>query len=158
MITAADTNALLAILYDDEHAEASEAALRAGYSEGRLVVAPIVRAELAADGHFEEPTALEQFFADMSIAPDRLSDEAVFTAGERFREYLERRPDGLQCPACGALRSVDCPECGGALAPRQHVAADFLIGAHAERDADALISFDAAFYDTYFPDLAVHPR
>lgn len=35
--------------------------------------------------------------------------------------------------------------------------ADFGIGGHAATDADALITFDAALYGTYFPSLPVRP-
>ena len=42
MTTAIDTNALLGILYDDSHADASETALRRAYREGKLVVTPVV--------------------------------------------------------------------------------------------------------------------
>ena len=156
--TAVDTNALLALLYDDEHADESEAALRAAYRKGALVVTPVVYAELAADGQFEDDTDLDRFLADFSVRVDDPSREAAFWAGEAFREYVDRRPDGLQCPACGATRSVTCEACGASLAPRQHVAADFLVGGHATADADALVTFDEAFYDTYFPSLTVPPQ
>ena len=157
MITGVDTNALLALLYDDEHADASEAALRRAYREGRVVVTPIVYAELAADGHFETATELDQFLQDLSIKVAEPSRAAVFRSGERFRRYTDRRPNGLQCPSCGTERAVDCEEYGETLSPRQHAAADFLIGGHAAVDGDALVSFDAGFYETYFPSVTVYP-
>ena len=155
--TAVDTNALLALLYDDDYADESEAALREAYREGRLVVTPVVYAELAADGGFEGTADLDTFLSDFSIRLETPSRTAAFRAGESFREYIDRRPDGLECPACGTERTVSCPECGESLAPRQHVAADFLIGGHAAADADALVTFDAGFYGTYFPELPVRP-
>lgn len=158
MITAVDTNALLALLYDDTHAEASEATLRDAYRNGRVVVTPVVYAELAADGQFETAAALDEFLDDLSIRVSELSREALYRAGEAFREYTKRRPEGLQCPACGDPRSVQCDNCGAALSPRQHVAADFLIGGHAVTDAEALVSFDSGFYGTYFPSLRVVPE
>jgi len=60
VITAVDTNALLALLYEDEHADRSEAELRRVYQEGRVVIAPIVYAELAADGQRDERGASGQ--------------------------------------------------------------------------------------------------
>lgn len=158
MITAVDTNALIALLYEDSHTDRSEAELRRSYQEGRVVITPIVYAELAADGHFEPESDLDQFLEDLSIQLVEPSREALFRAGERFQQYIERRPDTLQCPRCGANQSVRCPECGESLTPRQHIAADFLIGGHATIDGDALVSFDAGFYESFFPSLSVLPE
>ncbi len=157
MTTAVDTNALLALLYDDAHADASEAALRRAYRDGNVVVTPVVYTELAADGQFETASDLDTFLADMSIQLAEPSREALVRAGEQFRRYTDRRPDGLQCPSCGTTQTVDCETCGTDLAPRQHIAADFLVGGHAAIDADALVSFDSGFYGTYFPSLTVRP-
>lgn len=158
MTTAVDTNALLAILYEDEHTEASEGALRHAYRAGRVVVPPVVYAEFAADGHFETADELDSFLEDFSIDVAEPSREARFEAGRQFQRYTSRRPDGLQCPSCGAKRVVECKECGATLSPRQHVAADFLIGGFANVDADSLVSFDRGFYSTYFSGLSVHPE
>jgi len=157
VITAVDTNALLALLYDDEHADASEAALRRAYQDGRVVITPIVYAELAADGQFETTDDLDQFLDDLSIQLADPSREALFRAGEAFGAYTDRRPDGLQCPACGTEQTVPCEHCGTDLTPRQHIAADFCIGGHAAVDCDRLISFDTGFYETYFPSVTVRP-
>ena len=157
-ITAVDTNALLALLYGDEHADESEAALRRAYRDGKVVITPDVYAELAADGHFEAVTELDRFIEDFSIQVAEPSRQALFRAGECFQQYTARRPDGLQCPSCGTEQSVQCPECGESLAPRQHIAADFVIGGHAAVDCDALVSFDSSFYGTYFPSLTVYPE
>ena len=158
MITAVDTNALLALLYEDEHADESESELRRAYREGRVVVTPTVYAELAADGHFDTAAELDQFLEDLSIRLVEPSREALFRAGEQFKQYTVRRPDGIQCPSCGATQSISCEDCGGSLTPRQHIAADFVIGGHAAADSDALVSFDTGFYETYFPTVTVHPE
>lgn len=150
MTTAIDTNALLALLYDEDDTAASEAALRRAYRAGKLVVTPIVYAELAADGHFPSRDELDQFLADFSIQLDAPSEAALFRAGEQFQTYVDRRPDGLQCPSCGTVRTAVCQDCGQSLTPRQHVAADFLIGGHAETDVERLVTFDKSFYRTYF--------
>ena len=157
MTTAVDTNALIALLYDDAYSSDSEAELRRAYREGRLVTTSVVYAELAADGHFESTSELDRFLEDLSIQLVEPSRLALFRAGMQFQRYVERRPDGLQCPSCGTKRSVDCRECGDGLTPRQHIAADFIIGAHATVEADSLISFDTAFYRTYFSSLTVYP-
>jgi predicted nucleic acid-binding protein len=156
--TAVDTNALLALLYEDDYADASEAALRNAYREGAVVVTPTVYAELAADGHFETAAELAQFLTDLSIRVDDPSKEALFQAGEQFRRYVDRRPEGLQCPSCGTKRTVSCGACGQALTPRQHIAADFVIGGHATVDCEKLVSFDDAFYETYFPSVTLSPE
>jgi predicted nucleic acid-binding protein len=158
VITAVDTNALLALLYEDEHTDRSEAELRRVYQEGRVVITPIVCAELAGDGHFDTASELDQFLEDFSIQLVEPSREALFRAGEQFQQYTLRRPDGLQCPPCGTKQSVRCEECNEDLAPRQHIAADFLIGGYATVDGDGLVSFDTAFYETYFPELTVYPE
>ena len=158
MITAVDTNALLALLYEDEHTDTSEAELRRAYQDGRVVITPIVYAELAADGHFDTASELDQFLTDFSIQLVEPSQEALFRAGETFQQYTVRRPDRLQCPSCGTKQSVRCNECDETLTPRQHIAADFLIGGHATVDGDRLVSFDTGFYETYFPVLTVYPE
>ncbi|MFB6131059.1 MAG: type II toxin-antitoxin system VapC family toxin [Salinigranum sp.] len=155
---AIDTNALLAILYDDDtHADAAEAALRDAYRRGRLVIAPVVYGELAADGQFERDSDLGRFLRDMSIAVATPSREGLFHAGDAFETYTRRRPNGLRCPECGTERTATCPDCGRDLAPRQHITADFVIGGHALADADELVTFDRSFYESYFPDLSVTP-
>lgn len=156
--TAIDTNALIALLYDDEsYSATSEQAIRDAYREGKLTVAPVVYAELAADGQFDTEAALETFLSDLSIEVTAPSTEALFRAGEAFDTYADRRPDGLKCPDCGNEQAVECTTCGRGLAPRQHIAADFVIGAHAAVDADALVTFDRDFYESYFPSLPLMP-
>ena len=152
-----DTNALLAILYEDAHTNRSEAALRRAYQAGRVVTTPIVYAELAADGHFETQAAVDTFLEDFSIQLVEPSRSALFVAGERFQDYVDRRPSGLQCPECGTRQAVTCNDGGTAMGPRQHIAADFLIGGHANTDTDRLLSFDRGFYETYFPSISVVP-
>lgn len=157
MTTALDTNALLAVLYEDDHTDASEQAIRDAYQRGKLVITPIVYAELAADGHFLDADSLDTFLADFSIDVVEPSRNALFASGEAFAIYLDRRPDGVQCHSCGAEQSVTCDACGSGIHPRQHLAPDFLIGGHAAIDTDGIVSFDSSFYSTYFPSLPVYP-
>lgn len=125
---AVDTNVLLSILYDDTHGDDAETAVRAGYRRGRLVVTGVVYAELAAAAVFDNRSELDRFLEDTSIAVVTASPEARYHAGEAFDTYTNRRPDGLQCPACGTEQTATCEHCGRDLTPRQHVAADFLMG------------------------------
>lgn len=157
MTTAVDTNVLLALLHDDRHADAAERVLRDAYREGPVVITPIVYAETAADGQFETNEALNTFLDDLSIDVVHPSPEALFRSGEAFDTYIGRWPDGLQCPECGTQRTAQCLEYDRELTPRQHIAADFLIGGHAVTDTEALVSFDTGFYRSYFPELSVRP-
>ena len=145
--TVVDTSAVLSLLYD-EGRDVSET-LAAAASDGRLVINPVVYAELAADPTFDDADALEYFLDDVGIGVESPPREADFLAGEAFQTYLDRRGEGLQCPSCGSQTTVFCPDCGEPLAVRQHVASDFLIGAHAAT-AGQLVSYDSGFYRDYF--------
>ncbi len=151
MISALDTNVLLDVLIPKSpYADASRRVLNWVASQGRLIVCDVVYAELAA--HFRDASDLDRFLADtrIELVPFRRKD--LVRAGVAFREYRRRRPQGLVCPRCGTLADSRCPGCGEPLRVRQHVLADFLIGAHALQ-ADRLVTRDRGFYKTYFREL-----
>ena len=151
MKTVVDTSALIALLYpDDEHNERASEALGYVHSQGATVVNPVTYVELSADAFFGSPDELDDFLNDTGIRVEDCGNDALFRAGEAFQEYLDRRGDRLQCPECGEETVFDCPSCGNEVAARQYLPADFVIGAHAEEEADALVSFDTGFFDTYF--------
>lgn len=153
--TVVDTSALLALLYpNDDHNRRASTLLRDAAESGSLLINPIVYAELAADPFFGSARELDAFLDDIGLVVEDAPREAVFAAGEAFQTYLERRGDGLQCSECGHHTTVPCPECGASVTARQHIAADFLIGAHAAT-ADALLTFDAGFHRDYF-DVSCH--
>lgn len=157
MTAVLDSSALFAYLYeDDPHSEAARAAIETAYREGRLLVNGVVYAELSADPGFESRADVDEFLADTGVGLESPSREAMATAGDAFRTYLSRRGDGFQCPSCGTDVRIDCPDCGEDLTTRQHLSPDFLIGAQAEVDADAIVTFDDGFYRSYF-DVEVHP-
>lgn len=154
MTAVVDTSVLLALLYpDDRHNERASALLQEVAAAEALVINDVVYSELAANPYFEEQASLDYFLDDIGIDLREVGREVTFSAGTQFREYLDRRGEKLQCPACGERTAVECPSCDEVIAPRQHIAADFLIGAHAERE-DGLLTFDEGFYREYF-DVAV---
>ncbi|HWO93547.1 MAG TPA: type II toxin-antitoxin system VapC family toxin [Dehalococcoidia bacterium] len=152
MITAVDTNVLLDVLIPGApHGEDSERVLGEAVRAGALVISEPVYAELAV--HFAARGDLDRFLADTSIRIGPSDAEALYTAGRAWSEYLRRRPASLVCSQCGALQQVSCVRCGASMQPRQHVVADFLIGAHALLHAGRLLTRDRGFYAKYFPGL-----
>ena len=151
MKTVVDTSGLVALLYPgNEHNRRAAMLLRDAYANGALVIGPIVYVELAADRFFEDTDALNGFLADTGIDVEEPSREASFGAGKAFQRYLDRRGEKLQCSVCGTEAIFECPDRGTLITARQHVPADFVIGAQAEHDADGLLTFDQGFYRDYF--------
>lgn len=150
MTTVVDTSALLALLYpDDVQNDRAAHLLQAASEAGKVAINRVVYSELAADATFDSRENLEYFLEDTGIAVATLTNDVAFRAGEAFSTYLDRRGETLQCPTCGTETTFDCPSCGTEITARQHVAPDFLIGAHAE-STGRLVTFDDGFYRDYF--------
>jgi len=128
MITAVDTNILLDILVPNEQFyEASGDALEKAAGEGSIVISDIAYAELCI--HFETQRDCDAFLESNEIRVQALSREAHFLASRAWRTYRQQ---------------------GG---KRTRILADFLIGAHAQKQATRLLSRDRGFYRKLFPSL-----
>ncbi len=153
MITAVDTNILLDVLIPDApHGDESERALAEAVRAGAVAISHPVYAELAV--HFPEQEHLDRFLADTGLRLEPSNADALHRAGRAWSEYIRRQP-ALACPQCGARQELHCGQCGASVQPRQHVIADFIIGAHALAQADQLLTRDRGYYATYFPDLTL---
>src|SRR6266700_6236509 len=128
MISAVDTNILLDILVPNEQFyEASADALQDAAGEGSLVISDSVYAELCI--HFEAQRECDAFLESNEIRVQVLTREAHFLASRAWRTYRQQ---------------------GG---KRTRILADFLIGAHAQKQATCLLSRDRGFYRKLFPSL-----
>jgi predicted nucleic acid-binding protein len=156
VITAVDTNVLLDILIPDApHGNISEKSLTESLENGSVIISEAVYTELSA--HFPTREQLDRFLNETCINLCLSSSEALYLAGKTWREYLRRRTNTTVCPSCGIAQEFRCTECGSAFLPRQHVIADFIIGAHAIVHADRLLTRDRGYYHTYFTDLNLIP-
>lgn len=140
------------LIPDAPHGDESERALAEALRAGAVVISDPVCAELAA--HFAEQENLDRFVADTGLRLEPSKAEALYRAGRAWSEYIRRRP-ALACPQCGTKQDFHCDQCGAGIQPRQHVVADFIIGAHALVQADQLLTRDRGYYATYFPEMTL---
>jgi predicted nucleic acid-binding protein len=130
MITAVDTNVLLDIFgADPAFGPRSARALRSCLREGRLVGCEVVWTEVAS--MFLSPALARDSIERLGVEFSPISQEAALAAAAAWKTYRSR---------------------GG---KRQRVVADFLIGAHAQLQAERLLTRDRGFYRAYFAGLEV---
>lgn len=129
MKTAVDSSVLFDIIKGAPGAAAAQAALEAALAQGSVCVCAVVVAELGR--YFANEQDLRDFLVDCQIDHDPLNMESALESARIMRAYARNK------------------------GPRERVAPDFLIGAHATRQADALLTTDAGFFRQYFGGLTV---
>lgn len=132
---AVDTSVLVDYIGDGPAAGAAEDALRAALDAGPVVVCEVVLSEVVAGlGHSEIVT---ETLEAIGVGFSALEQRSAVRAGEMQRRYKER------------LRRAAEP------APARRSVPDFLVGAHALLQCQALITRDAGFFRDYFKGLKV---
>lgn len=129
MKTAVDSSVLFDIVKGAPGARAAQAALETALAHGSLCACAVVLAELGR--YFKSNQDLQAFLADCQIDHDPLSTATALGAAQSMRAYARNK------------------------GPRERVAPDFLIGAHALHQTDALLTSDGGFYRQYFKGLTV---
>ncbi len=129
MKTAVDSSVLFDIVKGAPGAAAAQAALEAALAHGGLCVCAVVVAELGR--YFTGNEALLAFLSDCQIDHDPMSMDAALGAAGIMRGYARNK------------------------GPRERIAPDFLIGAHAMFQADALLTTDGGFFRHYFKGLPI---
>jgi predicted nucleic acid-binding protein len=121
-----DTNVLVDVLENDpEWADWSVSQLRAQAQIHRLVINPVIYAELSLT--FSKVETLDEALEGLQIPVVEIPRPALFLAGKAFVQY--RRQGGT----------------------KTNVLADFFIGAHAAVSAWPVLTRDVRRYSGYFP-------
>ncbi len=129
MTTALDTSVLIAITKGEKTAEAWVEALAKASADGDLVICDIVAAEFFA--LLLDRRKFEAILRGLGIHFSPIEMSSALAAGRIFRKYRKQ---------------------GG---PREHLIPDFLIGAHANEQTDAIAAVDRGYLRRYFPKLKI---
>ncbi len=129
MTTAIDTSVLIAIAKGEDQASGWVDTLSDAAAEGELIVCDIVAAELFA--LLLDRRKFDRILRGLGIGFSPIDMPAAQMAGRIFRTYYKR---------------------GG---PREHLIPDFLIGAHAMQQANAIAAVDRGYLRRYFPKLRI---
>lgn len=130
MSTLVDSNVLLDIvLEDDEWLEWSAAMVADAARQGRIVINPIVYAEVS--GAYDDIETMDRALPADYYLREPLPWDAAFLAGRAYVSYRRR----------GGVRRSPLP--------------DFYIGAHAAVAGHTLLTRDPGRYRVYFPRLRI---
>lgn len=129
MKSAVDSSLLFDIVKGAPGAAAAQTSLEAALAHGSLCVCAVVVAELGR--YFAQEQDLRDFLSACQIDHDPLTMDTALEAARIMRGYVRNK------------------------GPRERVAPDFLIGAHAAKQANALLTTDAGFFRNYFAGLNV---
>jgi len=128
---AADSSVLIDLLAGSARADTAEAALRDALSRGPVVVCDVVVVEVCSS--LRDGDLALQVLEELGVRFSPVERKAALRAGEMQRRWRARRADG----------------------ERERGVADFVVGAHALLQCDALITRDAGFFRDYFKGLRV---
>jgi predicted nucleic acid-binding protein len=128
-LIAADSSVLIDLIGGGDASQAAASAVRQALHAGPVVLCDVALAELCTS--LKGGSEVLQHLEDAGIAYSPMEPKSALRAAEMQRRYRQR---------------------GG---NRNRTVADFLIGAHAMMQCNALITRDAAFYRDYFKGLKV---
>ena len=125
----ADSSVLIDLIGGGDDAQAAADSIRQALHVGPVVLCEVALAELCTS--LRGGSEVLQHLEEVGIVYSAMEPKSALRAGEMQRRYRQR---------------------GG---NRTRTVADFLIGAHAMMQCDALITRDAGFYRDYFKGLKV---
>ncbi len=126
---AVDSSVLIDLIGDGARADAAADSLRDALHHGPVVVCDVVLAEVCTA--LKHGSDVLGYLEGAGLTYSPIEAKAALRAGEMQRRHRQR---------------------GGA---RQRTVPDFLVGAHALLQCDALITFDKDFFRDYFKGLKV---